>query len=167
MSLQALAGSASLDALRAMTERGGGVTVDFDKTLLVQVALFVALWLALKPLLFDPMLKLFEEREKRIEGAIGEAREIDLKSVAAKTKYDDALSKARGEGATERDRLRGEGIKKENELLAQARTEAQAKLEAGRKQAQADFSKAKDELAAERQRLAKDVAARVLGREVA
>ena len=165
MSLHALADSASLGKL--ITESGGGVTVDFDKTLLVQVVLFVALWLILKPMLFDPMLKLFEEREKRIEGAIAEARQIDLKSVAAKTKYDDALTKARAEGATERDRLRGEGIKKENELLTAARVEAQAKLEAGRKQAQTELAKAKDELAGERAKLAKELAARVLGREVA
>jgi F-type H+-transporting ATPase subunit b len=163
MSLVALADSASLAVANA---GGGGVNVDFDKTLLIQVGLFVALWLILKPMLFDPMLKLFEEREKRIEGAIDEARKIDLKSVAAKTTYDDALAKARAEGASERDRLRGEGIKKENELLGQARLEAQAKLDAGRKQAQSQLTQAKQELAGERTKLARELAARVLGREV-
>ncbi len=165
MSLVALADSASLAAGQALAG-GGGVNVDFDKTLLVQVVLFVALWLILKPLLFDPMLKLFEEREKRIEGAIEEARKIDLKSVAAKTTYDEALNKARAEGASERDRLRGEGLKKENDLLGQARSETQAKLEAGRKQAQAQLGQAKQELAGERTKLARELAARVLGREV-
>ncbi|CAN5750783.1 hypothetical protein BH09MYX1_BH09MYX1_08170 [soil metagenome] len=168
MSLLALAESASLDgAIRAMSQSGGGgVTVDFDKTLLVQVVLFVGLWLVLKPLLFDPMLKLFEEREKRTEGAISEAREIDLKSVAAKTKYDDAVGKARAEGATERDKLRGEGVRKENEVLAQARIEAQAKIEQGRKQSQEELAKAKQDLTIERQQIARELAARVLGREV-
>lgn len=162
MSLLALAGSASLDAVAS----GGGVTVDFDKTVLVQIVLFVALWLLLKPMLFDPMLKLFEEREKRIEGAIAEARNIDLKSVAAKTKYDDAVGKARAEGAAQRDKLRGEGLKTESELLGQARLEGQAKLEAGRKQAQEELAKARAQLSAERQKLARELAGRVLGREV-
>ncbi len=167
MSLQALADLASLDdGALALVGSGGGVTVDFDKTLLVQVALFVALWLILKPLLFDPMLKLFEEREKRIEGAITEARNIDLKSVAAKTKYDDAVGKARAEGAAARDKLRAEGLKTESELLGQARLEGQAKLEAGRKQAQEELAKAREQLSAERQKLARELAARVLGREV-
>lgn len=167
MSLQALADLASLDdGALALVGSGGGVTVDFDKTLLVQVALFVALWLILKPLLFDPMLKLFEEREKRIEGAITEARNIDLKSVAAKTKYDDAVGKARAEGAAARDKLRAEGLKTESELLGQARLEGQAKLEAGRKRAQEELAKAREQLSAERQKLARELAARVLGREV-
>ena len=53
---------------------GGGVNLDFDATLFVQVGFIIVLWLVLKPVLFDPMLKLFEEREKRIEGAIKKAR---------------------------------------------------------------------------------------------
>ena len=56
------------------------INVDVDWTFLVQLGLIVALMLVLKPLLFDPMLKLFEEREKRIEGAKVQARHIDDKS---------------------------------------------------------------------------------------
>ena len=39
-------------------------------------------------MLFDPMLKLFEEREKRIDGAKVQARHIDEKSAGALTKYE-------------------------------------------------------------------------------
>src|SRR4051794_32323191 len=51
----------------------GGVTVDLDASFVVQLVLFVVLLVVLKPLLFDPMLRLFEEREKRIDHAIKEA----------------------------------------------------------------------------------------------
>ena len=44
----------------------GAVNVDFDLTVVGQIVLFVTLMLVLKPWLFDPMLKLFEEREKRV-----------------------------------------------------------------------------------------------------
>ena len=168
MSLIRLAEAANLhDALNGvLSQRGGGVSVDFDKTLFVQVGLFIVLWLALKPLLFDPMLKLFEEREKKIEGTIADARKIDLQSADAKATYDEALAKARAAGALERDRLRAEGIKKENELLTAARLASQKKLDEGRTQSMKEMDAARGELSKDRQALARDVAARVLGREV-
>ena len=168
MSLFRLAETAQLhDALYGvLSQRGGGVSVDFDKTLFVQVGLFILLWIVLKPLLFDPMLKLFEEREKKIEGTIADARKIDLQSADAKATYDEALAKARAAGALERDRLRAEGIKTENELLTAARAASQAKLEAGRSKSKQEMDAARAELSKERAVLARDVAARVLGREV-
>src|SRR5258706_55753 len=51
------------------------VNVDFHPYLVAfQIGLFVVLMLVLKPILFDPMMKLFEEREKRIDGAKAAAR---------------------------------------------------------------------------------------------
>ena len=168
MSLFRLAEAADLhDALHGvLSQRGGGVSVDFDKTLFVQVGLFVVLWIVLKPLLFDPMLKLFEEREKKIEGTIADARKIDLQSADAKATYDEALTKARAAGALERDRLRAEGIKKEKELLTAARVASQQKIDEGRTQSLKEVDAARSDLSKERQVLARDVAARVLGREV-
>ena len=168
MSLFRLAEAADLhDALHGvLSQRGGGVSVDFDKTLFVQVGLFILLWIVLKPLLFDPMLKLFEEREKKIEGTIADARKIDFQSAEAKATYDAALAAARAEGALERDRLRAEGIKTENELLAAARLASQKKLEEGRQKSQGEMDAARSDLSKERQVLARDVATRVLGREV-
>ena len=59
--------SASIDGV-ALAAAPQAINVDFDATFLVQLILFVALTLVLKPLLFDPMLKLFEQREHLIDG---------------------------------------------------------------------------------------------------
>jgi len=59
-------------------------------------------------MLFDPMLKLFAEREKRIDGAKLEARKIDEKSGEALTKYDTEMGKARALANLERDKIRAE-----------------------------------------------------------
>ena len=47
------------DALLGMAAGG---PLDFDKTVLYQMLLFVVLMVVLKPLLFDPMLKIFALR---------------------------------------------------------------------------------------------------------
>ena len=84
--------------------KGGGVEVDFDATMLVMVGIFIFLWIVLKPLLFDPMLKLFEERERRVDGAKLMARKIDEKSASALTQYENEMQKARASAGIERDR---------------------------------------------------------------
>src|SRR3984957_4050130 len=113
---------------------GGGVDVDFDATLFNIVVLFIFLWIVLKPLLFDPMLRLFEERERQVDGAKLLARKIDEKSAGALTEYETAMAKARATANEERDGIRAEGLKREAEILAKVRAQTAATLEAGRKE---------------------------------
>jgi F-type H+-transporting ATPase subunit b len=153
-------------AASASLVRAGGVNLDFDATLLVQVVFIIVLWAVLKPMLFDPLLKLFEEREKRIEGAIKKARRIDEQSAEAKAQYDDAMTKARAEGSAERETVRGEGLRKESEILAGVRAEVQKGLDTARQQTQKEVDATRSELAPHTTTLARHVAGRVLGREV-
>src|ERR1700693_2111638 len=81
--------------VRMLLSAPSAINVDVDLTFVVQLVLFVGLTLILKPVLFDPMLKLFEEREKRIEGAKLQARHIDEKSASALTKYESEMATAR------------------------------------------------------------------------
>jgi F-type H+-transporting ATPase subunit b len=157
----------SLTSSHVMSSAAGGVNLDFDATLLVQVGFIVVLWLVLKPVLFDPMLKLFEEREKRIEGAIKRARKIDEESAEAMTRYNDVVSKARAEGAAEREKLRAEGLRKESDLLTAVRNETQKRVDAERATIQKEVAATRSNLAPHTTQLAKDFAKRVLGREVA
>ena len=154
-------------ALAFAGAREEAVTVDFHPYLLAfQVGLFVLLMLVLKPVLFDPMLKLFEEREKRIDGAKAAARKIDEKSASALTKYETEMARARASANIERDKLRAEGVKMENEILAKVRVATAQSLEAGKQKAHAEAAQVRATLQGESGALAKDLASRVLGREV-
>jgi F-type H+-transporting ATPase subunit b len=142
------------------------VNVDVDASLFVQLGLFVVLLIILKPLLFDPMMKLFEEREKRIEGTRRKAAKEDARSAKALAEYEKICNAARAEGATERDRLRAEGAKKEAEMLAQVRTQVGSTLESGRGGVQKDAQAARSQLRSDAAGLGRELASRVLGREV-
>lgn len=143
------------------------VEVDFHPYLLAfQVGLFVLLMLVLKPVLFDPMLKLFEEREKRTLGAKAAARKIDEKSASALATYEAEMAKARATANAERDKLRAEGLKMENEILAKVRAATTAALDEGKRKAHEEASRVRSTLEGESGSLAKDLASRVLGREV-
>lgn len=154
-----------VDTGRALGE--GGVTVDLDLTLFVQLGFFLVLLFVLKPTLFDPMMRLFEEREKRIEGTRHQATKEDERSAKALAKYEAILAKAREAGAADRDTIRAEGMKREAEMMAQVRAEVAATLERGRAEIGLEAKAAREQLHGEVRTLAREAASRVLGREVA
>jgi F-type H+-transporting ATPase subunit b len=142
------------------------ISVDFDATFLVQVVLFTGLTLVLKPLLFDPMLKLFEERERRIDGAKVQARKMDEKSATALAKYETEMARARTSANAEREKIRAEGLKREQEILAAVRASTSKTIEDGKRSALAEAERVRARLKSDAGTLARDVAGRVLGREV-
>jgi F-type H+-transporting ATPase subunit b len=142
------------------------ITVDIDWTFLVQLVLFVGLTLILKPVLFDPMLKLFEERERRIDGAKAQARQIDEKSATALAKYEGEMAKARAAANVDRERIRAEALRHEQQILADVRAATAKVLDDGKRAAQAEADRARAALRGEAATMARDLASRVLGREV-
>jgi F0F1-type ATP synthase membrane subunit b/b' len=58
------------------------MTFDFDLTFVLMMVVFAALIVVLKPLLFEPVLRVFEEREKRTEGARDSARAMQEEAGA-------------------------------------------------------------------------------------
>ncbi|HEY2514978.1 MAG TPA: ATP synthase F0 subunit B [Polyangiaceae bacterium] len=160
--------STVMDAITGarMSAGGSAVEVDFDATVIFMVVLFLILWVILKPVLFDPMLRLFEERERRIDGAKLLARKIDQKSANALAEYEDQMQKARTAANAEREKIRAEGLKREAEILARVRAETAKTLEDGRKQMKDDMARARVGLEAEMGSIAAEFASRALGREV-
>jgi F-type H+-transporting ATPase subunit b len=142
------------------------IKIDVDLTSIVVLVLFVGLTVILKPLLFDPMLKLFEEREKRIDGAKLEARKVDEKSATALAEYEKAMAKARAVAQVEREKIRAEAVKREQEILARARSASAEALENGKRAVQEEANRARATLKADVGNVAAQVANRVLGRAV-
>jgi F-type H+-transporting ATPase subunit b len=165
--LSASSGSlASIDSLGSLAAAPQAITVDVDLTFVVQVVLIVVLTLVLKPLLFDPMLRLFAEREKRIDGAKVLARKIDEKSGAALATYEAEMAKARAAANSERDKIRAEAVKREQDILGAVRAATSKALEEGKVAAHAEAERVRSQLKSDASAIAGDLASRVLGREV-
>jgi F-type H+-transporting ATPase subunit b len=153
-------------ALSQIYGSNGGVVVDIDITFAAQIVLFVLLFLVLKPVLFDPMLRLIEEREKRIDGAKSEAKQMYAEADAKMAKYEEELSAVKREAGAERDRLRAEGAKEEAIILAKVRGETTKLVEEGRTRIGNESAVLRTELDGQAQQLAREIVTRVLGREV-
>ena len=142
------------------------VNVDFDLSFLAQIALFGLFIVVLKPVLFDPVLRLFEEREKLTDGARATARTMDEKAAELIAKFESEIEKVRHEAAQERDRLCAETAKLEAKMLEEAKADAARILAEGRTRIGREVSSLRAELEASRPGLAGQIAAKMLGREV-
>lgn len=146
---------------------GSAVNVDFDNTIFYQAALFVVLMVVLKPLLFDPVLAVFEERERRTDGARAEAREMQERAGELLRKYEKKLEEVSRMAAEEREKIRAETAQLEAKILEEAR-EASAKIvEEGRSRVEEEMHSIRFDLGRESERLAEQIVERVLGKEAA
>lgn len=142
------------------------ISVDFDLTFLAQFVLFATFIVVLRPLLFDPLLKVFEERERRTEGAKEDARTMDARAGELLTRYEAELEKVRREANVEREKLRNETKVQEAKIMAEARVESARILETGKARITAEVEQLRKELHEGQPQLAAEIASRVLGREV-
>lgn len=139
------------------------MTIDFDLTFVLQMVLFATLIVVLKPLLFDPVLQILVERERRTDGARAEARQLQEKAGELLTRYERELSRVREVAREERDRERSETAKLEANSLAEARAAADSILQAGRAQIEQECSRVHASLDRGAVSLARSLAMSVLG----
>lgn len=142
------------------------ISVDFDATFIAQFILFTAFVLVLRPLLFDPLLKVFAERERRTDGARDKARVMDAKAGELLQRYEAELDKVRIEANQERERLRREAKEIEAKIMADARADVARILESGKGRIHTEVEQMKKEVAEAQPMHAAEIASRVLGREV-
>jgi F-type H+-transporting ATPase subunit b len=154
------AASALEGVLNAMA---GGVPLDFDRTVLVQIIIFTLLIVVLKPLLFDPVLKVFAMREERTEGARATARELQEKAGELLQRYEKELERVHQVAAEERDRLRSETSKLEAEILREGREVTSRIVEDGRRKIETEVNAIRFDLGKESERVAQMIVERVSG----
>lgn len=140
--------------------------IDIDGTVLIQFGLFLVMYFVLKHMFFEPYLAMRKQRSAGIEGAREEAERMEARAKELEREHERRFQSARAKAEEERLRLRGEGQARERELLTEARGVASAKLAAARKQIDAETQAASIELQQKAQPLARQIASKILGREV-
>ncbi len=142
------------------------VNVDLDITAVIHFVLSAAFVLLMKDLVFEPLMKVFDERERRTAGAIERARQMDEEAIALKTEYDDRMDGVRREAAVDRERVRGKLKRLELEMMSSTRKAVGETLDEGMSKLHVEVNKIQKDLEAQRVGLAAEIASRVLGREL-
>ncbi len=145
----------------------GHPLIDIDLTVFVQFALFLLLYVVANKLLFQPYLQLRERRKAGIEGARADAERMSSQAESKLSDYEKQLAGARNRANEEGRKVRAEGIAHEKEVTDKARTEAQKAIDEATAKMRAETDAARLQLLPQASTLAKQIASKLLGREVA
>jgi len=140
--------------------------IDMDWTVAVQLVLFLLLLAVLTQLLFKPYLRLRDERERAIGGTADEARRIETDAQARIAEYQGHLAKAKARGAEERARIRAAGAARERGVVDKARAETSLRVAEARAELARLGEQTRVELSRQADDIGRQLASRLLGREV-
>lgn len=131
------------------------------------VLLFALLAPILHRFLFAPLLRVLEERDRQIAGARERAEQLAAEADALLTRYDGAVLETRERAHEEHLRLT-EGARSASQTqVAEARTRVEEELRIRRGELGSAIDRAHTELRSDAEALAREIAHRLLGREVA
>jgi F0F1-type ATP synthase membrane subunit b/b' len=158
-----------MDSTVLLTIAKGGEhpLIDMDWTIGIQLLIFGITFFAAKSLLFGPYLKLRADRFAGIEGARQDAANLSAEADAKLADYELTLEKARKRAQDERHKLRAEAAKHHGEVTGKAREQAVKAMSDATEKVQKESSAARSELLPKADKLGVEIAAKLLGREVA
>jgi F-type H+-transporting ATPase subunit b len=142
------------------------VVIDLDKSVLLQMVIFAVLIVVLKPLLFDPVLRVFTLREERTEGERKQARKLQVRAAELLEQYEHELARVQRTAAEERERARSETARLEAEIVDEARRVSQGIADEGRQRIDAEVKSIRRQLERDTTVMARQIATQVLGREL-
>ena len=137
-----------------------------DKTLIIQIVIFIAAIFILNSLLFKPLLQLVERREQLTTGRIKEAKELERKVEQIIKEYKEKLDEVRAKAMEERNEIRRQAQAAAEEMIAKAHNEVQALLEDARAKLELEAREIRAKIKPEIEMLARNMASQVLGREL-
>lgn len=141
--------------------------IDLDYTILIQLGIFLVLYVALNSLLFKPILQLFEERERLVAGMKAEAAALEKEFHEKSAAFDEAVREATAKAAAAMEKIKGEGQAAQRDILGRARTEAARRVEDAVKDLRAEAEAIRGAMEKDVGSIAVQIAEKVLGRKIA
>jgi len=141
--------------------------IDIDGTVFVQFGLFLILLVVANKLLFQPYLQLRERRKAGIEGARAEAERMTAQADSRLADYEKQLAAARNRANDEGRKVRAEAAAHEKDVTDKARSEAQKSIDEATSKMRTEAEAARLQLLPQANTLARQIASKLLGREVA
>lgn len=149
------------------TLASGHPLIDIDLTVFVQFGLFLVLFWVSNKLLFQPYLQLRERRKQGIDGAREEADRMTATADAKLADYEKRLTAARSRANEEGRKVRAEAAGHEKDVTEKARAEAQKAIDEAATKMRQETEAARLQLLPQANALARQIASKLLGREVA
>jgi F-type H+-transporting ATPase subunit b len=140
--------------------------VDLDSSLLIQLANFLVLLVALNYILFRPVRRIIQEREQDIRSALGDANAAQKRMQALLEQYNASLAEAKQKATAGYNANYQQGLDAQRDLIAAERAKAGELLDKARAEIAAAASAARTDLKKEAERLSQEISTKLLGRAV-
>ncbi|MFZ9886086.1 MAG: hypothetical protein ACO3JL_01185 [Myxococcota bacterium] len=138
--------------------------MELNATVFLQLAAFCFLLSWLSAVFFGPMMRVYEERERRIEGSAAEAKQLRDGAETKAGLVDKRLAEAQVEARRILEDLRQRGLEKERELTDAARVQSAMRLEEARGKLHKTADAAREKLHGDAKALSQEIVTKVLGR---
>jgi F-type H+-transporting ATPase subunit b len=144
----------------------GESPIDFDASLLVQMAIFFVAFFILRSLVFKPVMNLFDARDQAMSGSREQAEQMTAEAESTRDSFEAQLRTVRAKANEERDKKRAEAQTLARELTARARQQNTSQLSAAKARLDMEAQQARSKAEAEVPELARQVSAKLLGSSV-
>ena len=134
--------------------------------LVIQGIIFLLVLWFLNKILFNPILKILQDREERTEGFLNQADQVGEKAEKTLDQYNEKFRQARKEALEIKRKLILEGAEKRKAAIDKARKEAQGFLEEMRRSIAKEAEQTKKTLHQQVDAIGQIMAQKALGRSV-
>lgn len=141
--------------------------ISLDLSVIYQIVLFLVLWFVLDKVLFRPFLKLLEEREGKTAGALHDTADLEREGARLKAQYEERITQTQAAGGAAKEAILQEARQRREQVLSQARQEATATLDHARREVARQVAGERQLAAAEAATVARQMASKILGRNLA
>lgn len=156
-----------MDQTPIVSLAGGHPLIDFDGTIVVQLVLFLVLFVIANRLLFQPYLQLRERRKAGIDGARAEADRMTAQADAKLADFEKQLTVARDRANDEGRKIRLDAAAEERKITDAAKTSAQKAIDDAQATVRRETEAARAQLMPQAEAIARSISSKLLGREVA
>jgi F-type H+-transporting ATPase subunit b len=142
------------------------MAINPDITVIIQIVNFLFLLFVLNLVFYRPIRRILDRRSEEVRGlqeSIGDLRE---KSDQYSKELEESYEGARSEGFKEKDKLKQTGAKVEKEILQGAISSAEAKIGKAKEEIDRSMTGVRQSLEKELNMFSKELAEKILGRNV-
>jgi len=136
--------------------------LEFNVWFIVLLVNFLLLVFILNKLLFQPILKVFNEREEAIDGSLDAAKKMGIKKEEALARMKAELAEAAQQARAAFEERKAEGQAKSKELLEAANSEAAKIIGDARAKLKAESDRARGALRADVEKFSEEIANKLI-----
>ena len=140
--------------------------VELNSTVWIQMANFLLLIFILNFLLYKPVLKIIEKRNKKIEKSNEEVISLNETVERNIAEYEEKIRQAKADAAAQRDEIKEEGTEQGKMITGKVRDEISKKIGDFKADMEKEVDEARGALRDQTRKIAGDISEKVLGRGI-